>query len=432
MDPTSNGTLEDFPAELHDQATLALDAERQSIEKGIDAWKKLVGSAPSRLGAPARAGPALQASRALEGLRGDPEGSRGQGRLAEPDAKVPLLLEMADIYRERLKLDVNVIDSYNRILAIQPGNVDGDGCADRAARSAAPIHAGRTSSRSCARRPRLTAAPEEKVALQLRVANLYIEKFQNQAEAIKCFEAILEIDPANGEAITYLKQMYEKRRDWERLLGVLRQEVARIADPAEQARRWAEVAKLATEKLKKAPVSIELWSKVLELADSDARGLGRAGEALRAREALGGPGGDPAQAGRPGRRSGQARGPAAQAGHSLHREAAEARPGHRGLEGPARDRARQPPRPGRPAQAVPAEQGLGRARGLLLDPEQVGRVRARAGAAERNPRTTPRASACGTRSRRSTRSAWASPTRRRRRSRRPSRSTRPTWSPAEP
>ena len=78
--------------------------------------------------------------------------------------------------------------------------------------------------------------PDEKVALQLRVANLYLEKFQNQAEAIKCFEAILEIDPANPEAITFLKQMYEKRRDWERLIAVLRQEVARIVDPSEQAR----------------------------------------------------------------------------------------------------------------------------------------------------------------------------------------------------
>ena len=47
MDSTSNGTLEDFPAELHDQVTSALDAEHQSIEKGIDAWKKLVGSVPT-------------------------------------------------------------------------------------------------------------------------------------------------------------------------------------------------------------------------------------------------------------------------------------------------------------------------------------------------------------------------------------------------
>jgi len=44
-------------------------------------------------------------------------------------------------------------------------------------------------------------------------------------------------------------------------------------DPIEQARRWAEVAKLATEKLKKAAVSIELWNKVIEVNDSDAEAL---------------------------------------------------------------------------------------------------------------------------------------------------------------
>jgi len=50
---------------------------------------------------------------------------------------------------------------------------------------------------------------------------------------------------------------------------VLRREIARVTDPAEQGRRWAEVAKLATEKLKKAAVSIELWGKVLDVNDSD-------------------------------------------------------------------------------------------------------------------------------------------------------------------
>ena len=123
MDSTSNGTLEDFPAELHDQVTSALDAEHQSIEKGIDAWKKLVGSVPTAW-EPRRELARLykQAERwkaCVEILKEAVE----KAGWSSPDAKVPLLLEMAEIYRERLKLDVNVIDAYNRILAIQPGNV---------------------------------------------------------------------------------------------------------------------------------------------------------------------------------------------------------------------------------------------------------------------------------------------------------------------
>jgi len=272
MDPTSNGTLTDFPAELRDQATSALDAERQSVEKGIDAWKKLVGSAPA----------AWEPRRELARLYKQVERWKAcveilkeaveKAGWSSPEDKIPLLLEMAEIYRERLKLDVNVIDSYHRILAIQPDNVAVmDALIAQLEGSANPRWPDIIS--LLRKKAAVTEAAEEKVALLLRVANLYIEKFQNQAEAIKCFEAILEIEPANSEAIRYLKQMYEKRRDWERLLAVLRQEVARIPDPTEQAQRWAEVAKLATEKLKKSAVSIELWSKVLELADSDVEAL---------------------------------------------------------------------------------------------------------------------------------------------------------------
>ena len=273
MDPISNGTLDDFPAELHPQASAALDAERQSIEKGIDAWKKLVGSAPTIWG-PRRELARLykQAERwkaCVEILKEAVD----KAAWAAADEKVPLLLEMVDIYRERLKLDINVVDSYNRILAIQPGNVQViDALVGQLESSANPRWPDIIA--LLRRKASLTAAPAEKVVLQLRIAKLYLERFQNQAEAIKCYEAILEIDAANPEAVAFLKQMYEKRRDWERLIGVLRQEVARLTDPAEQACRWAEVAKLATEKLKKAAVSIELWKKVIDLSDSDAEALG--------------------------------------------------------------------------------------------------------------------------------------------------------------
>jgi tetratricopeptide (TPR) repeat protein len=272
IDPTSNGTLEDFPTELQSQASLALDAERQSIEKGIDAWKKLVGSVPA----------AWEPRRELARLYKQAERWKACVEILKeavdkatwpaPEAKIPPLLEMAEIYRERLKLEVNVIDSYNRILAIQPGNIEVmDALVGQLESSANPRWPDIIS--LLRKKAAAVEAPEEKIALLLRVANLYIERFQNQAEAIKCFEAILEIDAANPEAIAYLKQMYEKRRDWDRLIAVLRQEVGRIEDTSERARRWAEVAKLATEKLKKVPVSIELWSKVLEIDNSDAEAL---------------------------------------------------------------------------------------------------------------------------------------------------------------
>src|SRR5690348_10147599 len=47
--------------------------------------------------------------------------------------------------------------------------------------------------------------PTERVGLYARAGELYIEKSSNQAEAIKCYAKVLELDVANIEAITKLK-----------------------------------------------------------------------------------------------------------------------------------------------------------------------------------------------------------------------------------
>ena len=60
---------------------------------------------------------------------------------------------------------------------------------------------------------------------------MYLERSSNQAEAIKCFRRVLDFEPHNREAIEQLKDMYEKRRDWERLVEVMRTE----ARPARRA-----------------------------------------------------------------------------------------------------------------------------------------------------------------------------------------------------
>ena len=269
-EPTSNAVLADFPAELQGQAAAALETERLSVEKGIDAWKKIVAAAPTAW-APRRE--LARVYRRAERWKACVEVLKEAVEKATwptPEAKVPVLLEMVELYRDRLKLDVMVVEAYNRILTLQPSNIE---VMDALAAQYEVIPRWPELIAVLRKKAAIVGSAAAKIALHLRVANLYLEKFSNQAEAIKAFEAILEIDRGNAEALTFLKQMYEKRRDWDRLVAVLRQEIGRVADPAERGRRWAEVAKLATEKLKKAAVSIELWGKVLEVNDSDAEAL---------------------------------------------------------------------------------------------------------------------------------------------------------------
>ena len=43
----SPGTHDEFPAELLNQVAAAQEAEKVTVEKGIDAWKKIVAAAPA-------------------------------------------------------------------------------------------------------------------------------------------------------------------------------------------------------------------------------------------------------------------------------------------------------------------------------------------------------------------------------------------------
>ncbi len=91
---------------------------------------------------------------------------------------------------------------------------------------------------------------------------------------MKAYEQVLALEPDNTQAIDYLRQMYEKRRDWEKLLGLQRREAERLPPGSERAAKFLEIAKLATERVKKPEVCIELWKEVLSSDPENTEALG--------------------------------------------------------------------------------------------------------------------------------------------------------------
>lgn len=109
-----------------------------------------------------------------------------------------------------------------------------------------------------------TANSDEQVEIYSQIAALFVDRFSNQAEAVKAYERVLALEPAHRQAIENLKKMYERRRDWEKLIALCQQEIT-LFDQVERGQRYLEVARLASTKLKrKSQVAIELWSKVVE------------------------------------------------------------------------------------------------------------------------------------------------------------------------
>jgi len=104
----------------------------------------------------------------------------------------------------------------------------------------------------------------DKAGVYLQIANLYLERFSNQAEAIKAFERVLDLDPQNQQAIDHLLQVYEKRRDWEKLIKLRENEIDR-APAGKKAELTIEVARMAASKVKKPEICTYWWEKVVEV-----------------------------------------------------------------------------------------------------------------------------------------------------------------------
>src|SRR5262249_5269163 len=82
------------------------------------------------------------------------------------------------------------------------------------------------------------ADSSERADYYLKAADLYVNKFANQAEAVRAFEKVLDVDESNPKAIQYLREMYEKRRDWEKLISLSRREALALESGPDRAAKF--------------------------------------------------------------------------------------------------------------------------------------------------------------------------------------------------
>ena len=188
----------------------------------------------------------------------------------DPAEKIDLLREMIHVYRDHMNHDMMVVNTYKEILDIDPENLEAiDALAalyDKLNRSSELVA-------MLQQKAELVKKPAKKVEIWSQIAELFLEKFRNQAEAIKAYEQVLEIEPYHAQAIAFLKEMYEKRRDWEKLIDVHKREIATFDSAADKVAGLKEVASLATDKLRKPEIATELWLEVRAVDPNDADAL---------------------------------------------------------------------------------------------------------------------------------------------------------------
>jgi len=186
------------------------------------------------------------------------------------DEKIAIQLEMVAIFRDHIKSETKVNSAYQAILELQPGNE-------------MALNALVEQFTAMKRWPDLVRVLQQKVEhttdtatlvkLHREIASIMMEKFSNSSEAIKSYTAILALDPRDREAIATLKDVYDKRRDWEHYVEISLSEVDLIESEDEKHTATVALAELASERIRKPSMAIDLWARVLAYEPDNRKAL---------------------------------------------------------------------------------------------------------------------------------------------------------------
>jgi tetratricopeptide (TPR) repeat protein len=183
--------------------------------------------------------------------------------------KIDGLRRLVRVYAEHLDADAQVVRFYSQILELDPDDADAQAVliekyeAMRKWQDLVVI----------LQRQADRASGEARTALNLRIAFLYLDKFRNQGEAIRIYELVMAEDPNNIEAIQALDGMYEKRREWDKMVAIRRQLADLAPTSGERAKAYKDLADYATNKIRRPDLCVDLWEQVRSLHPQDVDAL---------------------------------------------------------------------------------------------------------------------------------------------------------------
>ena len=250
----------EVPADLGAAMEKAKHAEG-GADKGVLGWKDVVAKFPTERAPRRELARVLRAAASWAQLADALKDEEAKAAFTGPE-KAEVFVELAETYG-KLNNDNQVIAALTHAIAQDPSKSD-------AFDKLVALYENKKRwpdlvkiLQDKADKTPLDGGSDGKVAIYLQVANLYLDRFSNQAEAIKAFEKVLELDANNAQAIDHLLAVYEKRRDWEKLIRLKEAEVERTPE-GERGEKVLDVARMAHTKVKKPEITTYWWEKVIQ------------------------------------------------------------------------------------------------------------------------------------------------------------------------
>ncbi|MBX7083370.1 MAG: tetratricopeptide repeat protein [Nannocystaceae bacterium] len=259
---------------LAEEVAKLAESQPGGIDRAIETWRSVL----REDGYDARAAAALERLyrdsgkwTALVELLKEESDRLGDGE-AQAQARIARLLEIAALYRDRLKLDTMALATLQRILDVDPWHE-----ASLEALAETYAKAGRNNDLLGVYQRRIAAARDagdvpRQVELLRKVAEIWLEQLGNPQRALEPLQSLLQLSPRDVAARTLLARIHEQRRDFRALIALRRQELSeREGDDARTLR--LELAQLAEEKLGDRREAIAAYGEVLVHHGDDATAL---------------------------------------------------------------------------------------------------------------------------------------------------------------
>ncbi|MFW5968031.1 MAG: tetratricopeptide repeat protein, partial [Persicimonas sp.] len=263
--------------ELSARLARIAEVQMESPDKAIDVWKTFL----------RRWGPEPSARQELRRLYEENEKwnalvdflKERERELAASDeettaARVMLLERMAEIYRGELGLDAMVINTLQSILELEPDHQVAFSQLEERLREGRRWNELAELLGERAEVEHEEGNDEQAIAYLLEVADLWKEELRNVTQALPYLERAVEIDPGRQAIKDELREIYEKRRDYESLFDLDVTE-ARALPEAEREERLEELLALAEEKLRDPQRLAHVLEELLEIRTGDEELLDR-------------------------------------------------------------------------------------------------------------------------------------------------------------
>lgn len=240
-----------------------------NAQKAIEQWRTLLRSEPANVAARDALKRLYRQTGAFNHLA---DLLRTELERIAPDdapARLPVLREIASIYRVHIKSDSALVTVLSQIIALEPGDAE---AVRELARVYETLGRWRDLLTTQMRLAELEPDGGTKAELYRAIARRWLDQFSNVQNAVEAYEKLREAEPHDREAVEKLKELYTKRRAYRQLFDLFDSESKRT-EGVERRALWMEMAKMAADRLDRGADASRLYKLVLGEDPTDVTAL---------------------------------------------------------------------------------------------------------------------------------------------------------------